>query len=158
MAFIALKDSTITETTASNHITYKVYEYQGESPPYCVSWDKDGNCTRTKTDSIYDWVNKTTSAKVTGKVSSTVTNVLVQGKAPIVQGDKTSEKDTYNLPSGGVYVSGSHTSGQGSVTSGNSNNVFINGKSVAIKGSKVTTHAQTNSTINDGVSSTVNIG
>ncbi|OXS74466.1 hypothetical protein B1B04_09215 [Lysinibacillus sp. KCTC 33748] len=82
----------------------------------------------------------------------------MEGKAPIVQGDKTTENDSYSLPSGGVYVSGSHTNAQGSVTVGNSNNVFINGKSVATDNSTVTTHAGTSSKINGGASSTVTIG
>ncbi|MEQ6356557.1 hypothetical protein ABNX05_18195 [Lysinibacillus sp. M3] len=158
MAKIALNDSTITDTTASDHITYKVYEYQGQTPDYCVSWDNEGYCTRWDSDDIYEWVDHTTSATVKGKAVSTVTNVTIQGKAPIVQGDKTAENDSYNLPSGGVYVSGSHTSAQGSVTVGNSNNVFINGKSVATDSSTVTTHAGTSSKINGGTSSTVTIG
>ena len=158
MARIALNDATIADSTANDHITYSVEEYQGESAPYCVLWDNFGNCIRYNSDPIYSPVDKKTSATIKGKTVSTVTNVTIQGKAPIVQGDRTTENDSYNIPSGGTYVSGSHTSAQGSVTVGNSNNVYINGKSVAIENSTITTHARTSSKINGGTSSTVTIG
>lgn len=158
MAKIALKDATIADSTAPDHITYSVEEYQGQTPEYCVAWNEFGQCIRYDSDPIYAPVNKTTTATIKGKAVSTVTNVTIQGKAPIVQGDKTTENDTYSIPSGGSYVSGSHTNAQGSVTVGNSYNVFINGKSVAIENSTVTTHASTSSKINGGVSSTVTIG
>ncbi|MFJ7982423.1 hypothetical protein ACIQ1D_19355 [Lysinibacillus xylanilyticus] len=158
MAKIALNDATISDTTASNHITYKTYDYMGQSPSYCVSWDSEGYCNGWDSDDIYEWVEHQTSSTVKGKAVSTVTNVTIQGKAPIVAGDKTTEDDSYSLPSGGSYVSGAHNNAQGSVTSGNNNNVFINGKSVAIENSTVTTHAGTSSRINGGASSSVSIG
>lgn len=158
MANIALKDATIADSTANDHITYSVEEYQGQTPEYCIAWNQFGQCINYDSDPIYRPVDKKTSATIKGKAVSTVTNVTIQGKAPIVQGDKTTENDSYNLPSGGTYVSGSHTNAQGTVTIGNSRNVFINGKSVAIDGSTVTTHAGTSSKINGGVSSTVTIG
>lgn len=153
MANIALKDATISDSIATDHITYKVNEQVDTGGGYYDQW---GNYVPTYP--IYDWVQHQTSATVKGKTVSTVTNVTIQGKAPIVQGDKTTENDSYNLPSGGTYVSGSHTNAQGSVTVGNNNNVFINGKSVAIENSTVTTHAGTSSKINGGTSSTVTIG
>ncbi|MFJ3387492.1 hypothetical protein [Lysinibacillus sp. NPDC086135] len=158
MANIALQDATIAESTANDHITYSIEEYQGKTPDYCVTWNQFGQCIDWDSKPIYKDVNKQTSATVKGKAVSTVTNVTIQGKAPIVQGDKTTENDTYNIPSGGTYVSGSHNNAQGTVTVGNSRNVFINGKSVAIDGSTVTTHAGTSSKINGGTSSTVTIG
>lgn len=153
MAKIALADSTISETTASNHIKYEKYEQVGTG-----GGGNDAYGNPIPPYPIYDWVKYDTSATVKGKAVATVTNVNINGKAPVVMGDRTTEEDTYTLPSGGSYVSGAHTSGQGSVTVGNSRNVFINGKSVAINGSRVTTHAGGSSTINGGLSSTVNIG
>ncbi|SKB63833.1 hypothetical protein SAMN06295926_10525 [Lysinibacillus sp. AC-3] len=153
MAKIALKDATISDTTASNHIIYKVLEQVDTGGGYYDQWGD-----YVPTYPINDWVQYPTSATVKGKAVSTVSNVTIEGKAPIVQGDKTTENDSYSLPSGGVYVSGSHTNAQGSVTVGNSNNVFINGKSVATDNSTVTTHAGTSSKINGGASSTVTIG
>lgn len=153
MAKIALSNATISNTTASGHITYKKYVQTGTGGG---GVDSEGNSIPTYP--IYGWVNYTTSATVSGNAVATVSNVKIQGVAPIVKGDRTTEKDTYTLPSGGVYVSGAHTSAQGSVTSGNSRNVFINGKSVAISGSSVSTHTGSSSTINGGTSSTVNIG
>lgn len=158
MAKIALDGATITQTSSSGHITYRSYDYIRESAPYCTRWDEDGDCTSTTTDPIYEWVNHTTSANINGTVTPTVTNVKINGKAPIVLGDKTKETDTYSLPSGGVYVSGQHTNAAGTVTVGNAKNVFINGKLVAIANAAVTTHAGTSSTIKDGLSTTVNIG
>lgn len=159
MAKIALKDSTIKETTASNHITYRKYEQTGTGGGGCNSWDENGVCTGySSTYPIMGWVGGyTTSAKVKGKAVSTVTNVSIEGKAPIVKGDKTLESDTYTIPNG-EYVSGSHTNAQGSITGGNSNNVYANGKLIAIKGSTITTHASTSSEIDGELSSTVNIG
>ncbi|KOY83019.1 hypothetical protein [Lysinibacillus macroides] len=133
MAKIALNNATISDTTAFNHIQYQQFD--------------NGN-----------WLPKTTEAIIKGTVTSTVTNVIINGKAPIIQGNRTIENDTYTLPAGGVYINGAHTNAQGSVTVGNSRSVFINGKSVAIENSNVTTHAGTNCKINGGVSSTVNIG
>lgn len=153
MANIALKDSTVADSTVNNHITYRVYEQTGTGGGYTDAW---GNYVPPYP--INDWVEYTTSATIKGKTVSTVTNVTIQGKAPIVQGDKTTENDSYTLPSGGAYVSGSHNNAQGSVIIGNSRNVFINGKSVAIAGSTVTTHAGTSTKINGEVSSTVTIG
>lgn len=159
MAEVALNDATIAETTANNHITYESKDYIGESSPYCVQWNPiTGACIATNTDPMYDWKEHKTSAKVKGKAIATVTNVKFNGKSPVVMGDKTTESDTYTIPSGGRYKSGAHTSAQGSVATGNNSKVFVNGKSVAINGSKVTTHAKSSSTINGGVSSTVKIG
>lgn len=153
MAKVALHDSTISETTAPDHISYEKYEQVDTGGG---GSDSDGNPIPSYP--IYDWVDYKTSATVKGKAVATVTNVNINGKAPVVMGDRTTEEDTYTLPSGGVYVSGAHSGDQGSVTVGNSSNVFINGKSVATNGSRVTTHAGGSSTINGGSSSTVNIG
>ncbi|MGG0667639.1 hypothetical protein ABE073_03830 [Lederbergia citrisecunda] len=159
MAKIALSGATIAESTVSDHITYQKYEIVGYGQPPCVSWDEDGYCSDYGSPPpIYDWVRYTTSAKISGSVAATVQNVKIEGKAPIVVGDKTRENDSYTLPSGGVYVSGQHTGAAGSVTVGNANNVYVNGKLVALNGASVNTHAGTNTTINGGASTTVNIG
>lgn len=159
MANAALDGSNINQSTASGHITYEIRERTGTSPTYCNSWDDEGNCVGWGGgDAIYEWVRYTTSSRVDGIAVGSVSNVKIEGKAPIVAGDKTKEDDSYTLPSGGRYVSGNHTGAQGSVTSGNNSNVFINGKSAAIIGSPIRTHASTSTTIKDNGSSTVNIG
>lgn len=159
MAKIALDGSNINQTTASGHIRYEMYEQTGTSPTFCNRWDEDDNCIGWGGGNpIYSWVSYTTSAKVDGTAVGNVSNVRIEGKAPIVQGDKTKESDSYTLPSGGRYISGNHTNVSGSVTSGNSSNVYVNGKSVAIIGSNVSTHASTSTTIKDNGSTTVNIG
>lgn len=159
MTKIALDNSTINQSTANNHITYELYERTGTTPTYCNRWDEEGYCIGWGGgDPIYSWVRYTTSARVNGNTVGSVINVKIEGKAPIAQGDRTRESDTYTLPSGGRYVSGQHTNASGSVTSGNNNNVYINGKSVAIIGSSVQTHANTSSTIANNGSNTVNIG
>lgn len=136
-----------------------MYERTGTTPTYCNSWDSEGNCNGWGGGNpIYEWVRYTTSARVDGVAVGSVSNVRIEGKPPIVQGDKTKENDTYTLPSGGRYVSGQHTNASGSISSGNNKNVFINGKSVAIIGGSVQTHASTSATIRDNGSSTVNIG
>lgn len=142
MARIALDGATITQTTASGHIQYRVWEFQYRDSVY---------------GDIYGWSYYSTSAYINGRANATVTNVKIQGKSPIVQGDRTSESDSYSIPRG-EYYSGAHSNAAGSVTGGNSNNVFVNGKSVSLQGSSVRTHANTNSSINGGTSTTVNIG
>ena len=151
MAKIALNNATIANVTASNHIQYRRYEQVGTGGG---GVDSEGNSIPTYP--IYGYVYYSASATVKGNAVATVTNVKIEGKSPIVQGDKTTESDSYSIS--GEYVSGAHTNAQGSVTSGNSSNVFINGKRVAISGSSVSTHSGNSSTINGGVSSTVNIG
>jgi len=159
MAKIALAGATIAQSTASGHITYQKWEIVGYGDPPCISWDEDGNCDGYGSPPPkYDWVRYTTDARINGTVKASVTNVAIQGKAPIVMGDSTTENDSYTLPSGGVYVSGQHTGATGSVTAGNSKNVYANGKLIAISGAAVQTHAGTSSTINGGVSSSVDIG
>lgn len=152
MAKIGLEDSKISETSVPNHITYKRYEQTGSTPNY----DEFGNYIGSTPS--YGYVNYQTNATVKGTAKSTVTNVKIQNKSPIVVGDRTTETDTYTLPSGGIYVSGAHTNGQGTVTVGNAKNVKANGKLIAISGSSVTTHAGTTAQINADLSSTVNIG
>lgn len=156
MAEIALDGATIAESTASNHITYKVWELTGYTPTYPI-YDSEGNQTGTGGGNpIYDWVfYGNGSATISGTCKKSVTNVLIEGKSPIVKGDSTSENDA---TSASVYVSGKHTNATGSVTGANSNNVFANGKLISIKGSTTKTHANTNSTINGGVSTSVVIG
>ena len=159
MAKIALDGATMAQSTIPNHISYRKWEQTGTSPPYCSGGYIDGVCQGwSGGDPIYDWVYYQTNAIVNGTVTASVTNVKVNGKSPIVVGDKTKESDTYSLPSGGVYVSGQHTNVAGSVTVGNNKNVFINGKLAVLNGAQVTTHAGTNTTINGGVSTTVDIG
>lgn len=144
MAKIGLDGSTITNTTASNHIYYRWWN------PYGGGYDYYGN-------PIGAYNYGYTSATVRGTVKSTVTNVKINGKSPIVVGDRSTENDSYSIPNG-EYVSGSHSNAQGSVTVGNTKNVKANGKLIAISGSNVTTHASTTATINGGLSTTVNIG
>lgn len=144
MAKVALNDSNISQSTISNHIYYRRWEQTGT--------DWEGYPT-------YGYRYYYTSAIINGATESSVSNVMIEGKRPVVQGDNTIENDSYSLPSGGEYVSGSHNNVRnGRVNSGNNKNVFINGKSVAIIGSNVQTHANTNTTIRDNGSTTVNIG
>lgn len=158
MAKIALDGAIMVQSTVANHINYRAYEQTGTTPRYCVEWDEDGSCIRREGgDPIMEWVSYQTSATINGTVESSVTNVKINGKAPIVVGDKTKENDTYSLPKG-EYVSGQHTNAAGSVTAGNASNVFVNGKLIAINGASIATHAGTSSTISSGVSTTVNIG
>ncbi|QJI52481.1 hypothetical protein [Psychrobacillus phage Perkons] len=160
MSKITLDNATITESTIGDHINYTKREIVGYDPTYCNAWDERGNCIGTGGgDPIYGNVPYKTSAKINGTITATVTNVKINGKSPIVVGDKTNESDSYTIPTGGTYTSGSHTGvTTGSVTVGNAKNVYVNGKSVAIGGSTVTTHAGTSATIRDGLSSSVNIG
>lgn len=160
MAQVALDNATIANSTASNHITYRKWEQVGTTSVYCETYDTDGTTCLSYAggDPIYGWVTYTTNATVTGVVDSSVTNVRINGVAPIINGDNTIETDTYSIPSG-EYVSGAHSnSTSGSVTSGNGNNVFFNGVSASVIGSTITTHASTNSTINGGGSTNVFIG
>jgi len=158
MAKIALSGATISQTSASNHINYTVNEIVGYTPEYCNGWDDDGYCNSWGGGNpIRQDVPYTTSATINGTIAATVTNVKIQGKSPIVVGDKTTETDTYSLPSGGKYVSGAHSSASGSVIVGNTKNVFVNGKLAVLSGGSVTTHAGTSSTVSGGLSTTVNI-
>ena len=158
MPKIALDGAAIADSVASGHIDYEVYKITGYTPTYPI-YDDDGNYIGTGGgDPIWGWVGGyNTSATISGTCKSTVTNVKIEGKSPIVSGDRTSENDSYTLPEG-RYVGGSHSNAQGSVTGGNSKNVFINGKSVSVNGSSVNTHAGTSTSINGGVSNSVNIG
>lgn len=152
MAKVALDGANITESTSpSNHITY-TYDYYDP----CKYVGENG-C-------IGGWSTTTgrTSAKIVGTVTGAVSNVVVQGKRPIVVGDRTRETDIVPspLPDNGYSPTGNHTNvTTGSVTGGNNKNVFINGKSVAVGGSTVRTHAGNNTSVGtSGLSSTVNIG
>jgi hypothetical protein len=145
MAGIALEGATTADVTANNHIQYRVWEYQGSVP--------DGNGGSTPS---YGWGYYNTSATVKGICGSTATNVYVNGKKPVLNGDQTTENDTYSISSG-EYYSGAHTNASGTVTNGNSRSVYINGKLVAVNGSSVTTHTNVSTTISQG-SSNVNIG
>lgn len=160
MARIALSGATIAQSTASGHITYRRWEFTGRyTERWCAFYDGDGHCVDWRGgDPIYEWRTYTTSANINGTVTAPARNVRVEGFSPVLEGDSTQESDTYTIPDGGEYVSGSHSSATGRVSRGNSRNVFINGVSVAVEGSSVTTHASTNTTINGGVSSTVHIG
>lgn len=75
--------------------------------------------------------------------------MFIRGKAVALQGDTTTENDTYSLPSGGEYVGGAHNGASGSVTSGSSK-MFLGGRPVAMVTSSVRTHAGTNTTISSG--------
>lgn len=143
MPKVALNDATIADTTASGHISYERYEP--------IGYDSEGN-------PYYGWVGGyTTSATVKGKCIASSSRVFINGKNPILQGDRTSEDDQYSIPSG-RYAGGAHTNATGSVTAGNTKNVFVGGKLIATEGSRVNTHAGSSTTVNGGVSSNVNIG
>lgn len=159
MARVALDGTTFQQSVASNHIQYRVWTYQYTTPTYCNGWDEDGNCNSWGGGvAVWDWEYYWTSARINGTAKASVSNVRVQGQRPIVNGDSTTETDSYTIPSG-EYYSGAHSNVAGSVTSGNSRSVFINGKSVAVNGSNVRTHANTNTPLTtSGTSSTVHIG
>lgn len=147
MAGIALEGATTADVTAGNHIEYRAWEYKGDLPDGNGGWTPD-----------YGWNYYNTNATVKGVSGSTAANVYINGKKPVLSGDRTTENDSYSIPSpSGEYVSGAHTNASGTVTSGNSRSVYINGKLVAVNGSSVSTHAGVNTTINQG-SSNVNIG
>ena len=144
MSKIALNGATVNDSIIQNHIYYRVWQYQGYN-------DSFGN-------PVYAYNYYYTSATVKGTAKSTVTNVKINGQSPIVQGDRTTENDTYTLPSG-EYVSGAHTNTQGTVSVGNSKNVYANGKLIAVGGSSVNTHGGTTTAIGTaGLSTNVNIG
>jgi len=159
MVKIALSGNLFTQSVANNHIRYRKWEYQYTTATTCNGYDVDGNCNSwSGGDEVYGWNYYYTSANINGSVLSSITNVKIQGKSPIIKGDITKETDTYNIPSGGEYYSGKHVNISGTVTSGNSKNVYVNGKSVSIVGSSTNTHADTNTQISSGgSSSTVNI-
>lgn len=162
MAKIILDGCKINESTASGHINTERYIQVGTGGGECNGWDIFGNCISTSpTYPTKDWVGGySINAKINGTVKSEITNVVIEGKKPIVKDSKTTESDTYTVGFEERYASGQHTNvTTGSITGGNSSNVYINGKLVSITGSTVKTHANTNTTIgNDKVSSTVTIG
>ena len=145
MAKIALEAATVTDSIAQNHIYYQWWN------PYLYGYDQYGN-------PIGGWVYDYTHATIKGVAKSTVTNVKINGKSPIVVGDKTTENDSYTIPNNGSYLSGSHSNAQGSINVGNAKNVKANGKLIVLNGATISTHAGTSATINGGVSTTVNIG
>lgn len=143
MPKIALNNDNIDSSTANNHIQYEKWEYQYT--------DENGN-------PIYGWnYNYYTDATITGNTNSSVNNIYVNGKHLIVKGDTTTEKDTYTIPSGGQYVSGSHNTASGNIISGNPSAIYANGKLVCTIGSNVTTHAGTSTTISSAGSLNVYI-
>lgn len=172
MAKIAVNASTLAESTIADHINYTKSEQTGTSQPTCPYGYMNPNGTCGYYSGSGYWVDMwiagspimqdvpyKTSAKINGTCTSTNTTVKINGKAPIVVGDKTKETDTYTIPSGGTNPSGYHTDiTTGSVTVGNTKNVFVGGKSIAINGSKVKTHAGNDATITGALSTTVNIG
>lgn len=95
--------------------------------------------------------NNTIDAKINGTITEGSNNVFVNNKEVTFKNAKTTESDTYNLPSGWNYVSGKHTNTNGAVNQGSSK-VFVNGKEVSRKGDNVRTHANTTTTIKDGSS------
>lgn len=156
---IVLDGAALSPSTISNHITYRSYDYKGQGASYCNRWNELGECIGTTSDPIYEWTNHTTSAVVNGTVKSSVTNVKIEGKSPVVLGSSTSETDSYSLPSGGVYVSGQHTnSTSGAVTKGNASNVYVNGKLLATSDASIVNHGGVGASVSSGFSSSVNIG
>lgn len=69
MANIALKDATIADSTANDHITYSVEEYQGQTPEYCIAWNQFGQCINYDSDPIYRPVDKKNICNNKGKSS-----------------------------------------------------------------------------------------
>ena len=148
MAKVAMEGSTIQEIVVSSHISTQKYEYVGSDFYY---------------NPIYDWVSGyTTSAYVNGSVKANgVTNVYINGKLAVANGDSTIETDRYSLGSserlngsGGVHTNVTN----GRVTSGNNKSVYANGKSISVEGSTVTNHVNRSTTISSNVSSNVYIG
>lgn len=133
MGAIARNGDEINSSTASDHIrTRKWISSPTEENP---------------DDGYYDY--RYISATVTGNIQSTSGSVYANGILVSTKGDATNESDSYSLPSGYSYVSGSHSNTTGSI-SGSSSTVYIGGKPVARKGDSVTTHAGHSTTINGG--------
>ena len=160
MGKISLNGASINTATASGHIQTERYIQTGTGGGECNAWDEDGACIGyAPTYPIYEWVGGyTADAQIDGTVQATTNQVFIQGKNAILNGDSSTENDSYNLIPDERYVSGQHTGATGSVTTGNSRNVFIGGKQVSIDPTTVRTHSGVNTTIRDGFSSTVFIG
>lgn len=156
MALIALNGAKINQSTANGHIRTERYIQTGTSGG---GYDIYGNPYPTYP--INEWVGGySVSATINGTCTASTTQVFIQGKNPVLVGDRTTESDTYNLGANERYASGQHTNAtNGSITGGNSSNVYVGGKLIAITGSTVTTHANTSTAIgSEGLSSTVHIG
>lgn len=156
MALIALNGAKINQSTASGHISTERYIQTGTG-----GGGTDANGFPIPSYPIKEWVGGySISATINGTCTASSTQVFIQGKNPVLKGDRTKESDTYNLGVDERYSSGQHTNSTGgSVSGGNSKNVYVGGKLIAIAGSTVTTHASTNTTVgSEGLSSTVHIG
>ncbi|MGE7092058.1 PAAR domain-containing protein [Lysinibacillus sp. NPDC048646] len=156
MPEVSVKGNKIQNSTATGHIKVKKpNEYTCEAGYmngefYSGYWSGGicyGVLTPPSSSHSYDYI----SATIEGQINEGSSNVFVNGKEAVYSGAKTSEKDTYSVPSGWSYDSGSHTSATGSVTGGSST-VFVNGKPLARKSDKVTTHGGSTPTISEGSS------
>ncbi|WPK11814.1 hypothetical protein R6U77_18270 [Lysinibacillus louembei] len=146
MARIALDGAEMNESTASGHISIQRYQRTGDSgyPDYIP---------------YYNWVGGySADAKVNGKANARQTQVFINGKNAVLNGDRTEENDTYTLGSNERYSSGQHSNAAGTITNGNSSNVYIGGTLVSVENATVTTHANTSTTLKNNYSTNVNIG
>lgn len=142
--------------TASNHISYTNKEYAGQGGG---GTDYYGNPIPTYPE--YDYPTRKADATITGTTKSSVTNVTVQGKAPVVSvSGSAQETDTFTLPSTATTSgSGMHTNVNVTLT-GNSKNVYINGKLAVLASGTAQTHVSgvTASLASSLGSTTVQIG
>lgn len=152
MAYIALNNAAVQDSTKSNHVSYVERYKSGER---CTNRDQDGHCTNW--EDVYSNATHNSNAKITGKVSSPSNKMFVNGVPVACMGDPTQEQwvadPTPYAHNGGSIISispGTSGSGQGSITTGNSKKVYLNGKLVAVQGSTVTTHLGTSTTISEG--------
>lgn len=126
---VARNGDTINEVTASNHVTVRKWNSNGDNPGYYM----------------YDDVNATISGSINEGNSSAV---YANGILASVQGSRTLESDDYS--SSWDYYSGKHTNAtSGSVASGSST-VFIGGIPIARMSDNISTHAGVLTTIKDG--------
>lgn len=152
MAYIALNNAAIQQSTKSNHVTYTERYQSGER---CAARDEDGNCLRW--EPVYSNATHNSNAKITGKVSSPNNKMFVNSVPVACIGDPTQEQwiadPTPYSHYGGSITSispGTSGSGKGTIATGNSKKVYLNGKLVAVQGSTVTTHLGTSTTISEG--------
>lgn len=94
--------------------------------------------------------DRTIDATIYGTLNGGSSNVYVNGKQAVCNGDSVMETESYSLPSG-WWLDSYDNGGTGHITGGSST-VYVNGRQVATAGSSVTTHAPTTTTIAEGSS------
>ncbi len=141
--------------TASNHISYTNKEYSHEGGGGCSGYDQDGNCISwNPTYPVYNYPTRQVNATIEGKITSTVTNVLINGSAPVVVASNARETDKFTLPSSATSGgSGNHTNAVATMN-GNNKNVYVNGSLLVLAGSTLNTHVSgVNTTLSESNSS-----